>query len=201
MRKALLILVLLVVARPSYAQPPQSPPPAPQPSPSRPPSRPPQSPGTSSVIGGFGKTMDDEGSLGGGWLAGAAIDRRVFGNTRAELSLEMIAHDRDSGSFLSSGQTVIGGVSLVHRFGTGTVQPYLFEGLTLGHHWGTNHFNGDPVFISSTDAGLRFGVGVAIRAGRRLEISPEVRLNGFWIDNDADPATLPSFGVRFGWRR
>jgi len=206
MRKALLVIVLLAAARPSYGQPAGQPP-------SRPPGQPagqppgsrgvqrPESRGTSSVIGGFGETLDDEGSLGHGWLAGAAIDRHVFGNTRAELSLEMVRHDRESGFLQSGGQTVTGGVSLLHRFGTGKVQPYILEGLTIGHHWGTNHVNGDSVFVSSTDAGVRFGAGVAIRAGRRLEISPEIRLNGFWIGNDADPGTLPSFGVRFGWRR
>jgi len=207
MRKGLLIVALLLAARPSYAQPPNAQPPNTQPPSAQPPNaprptaRPSRSVSTSSVIGGFGNTLDDEGGLGRGWLAGAAVDRHAFGNTRVELSLEMATHRRDSGTFQSSGQTVTGGLSLVHRFGGGKVQPYLFEGLTLGHHWGTNHFNGDPVFISSTDAGVRFGAGVAIRAGRRLEISPEVRLNGFWIDNDADPATLPSFGVRVGWRR
>jgi hypothetical protein len=202
MRKALFILVLLLGARPSYAQPPAQPPvqPRAQP-PAQPPARPPELRGTSSVIGGFGETLDDEGSLGRGWLAGGAIDRRMFGNTRAEVSLEMVTHNRHSGVVQSSGQTVTGGVSLVHRLGSGKVQPYIFEGLTIGHHWGTNHVNGDSVFVTSTDTGVRFGVGFAIRAGQRLEISPEVRLNGFWIDKGADPATLPSFGVRFGWRR
>jgi hypothetical protein len=31
-------------------------------------------------------------------------------------------------------------------------------------------------------------------------IGPELRMNGFIIDNDADPAMLPSFGVRLGLR-
>ena len=182
MRNALLIVVLLLAGQSAYGQPPAQTPA--QPPPQSPGARARQSPefrGTSSVIGGFGQTLDDEGSLGRGWLAGAAIDRRISGNTRAELSLEMMAHDRRAGSFQSSGQTVTGAVSLVHRLGSGKVQPYIFEGLTLGHHWGTNQFNGNAAFTNSTDAGVRFGGGVAIRAGRRLEISPEVRLNGFWI--------------------
>jgi len=160
----------------------------------------PESRGTISAIGGFGKTLDDEGSLGRGWLWGVAVDRTIFGTTRAELSFEALSHDRNSGFFQSNGTTWIGALSLVHRFGTGQAQPYLLGGITVGHHSGTNVFNGSPVPLAGTDAGLRFGGGVAIRVNRRVEISPEVRFNGFFIDNDSDPATLPSFGIRLGWR-
>ena len=156
--------------------------------------------GTISAIGGFGKTLDDEGSLGRGWLLGAGMDRPIFGTTRAELSFEVLSHDRNSGFFQSNGTTWIGGLSLVHRFGTGQAQPYILGGITVGHHRGTNVFNGSPVPLANTDAGLRLGGGVAIRVNRRIEISPEVRFNGFFIDNDSDPATVPSLGVRVGWR-
>ena len=159
-----------------------------------------ESRGTISAIGGFAKTLDDEGSLGRGWLVGAAIDRVIFGSTRGELSFEVATHDRDTGFFLSNGTTYIGGVSLVHRFASGAAQPYLLGGVTLGHHSGTNTFNGDAVPVSSTNGGFRLGAGIAFRAGQRLEISPEFRINGFFIDDDSDPATLPSFGVRVGWR-
>src|SRR5215510_6261059 len=105
----------------------------------------PESRGSLSVIGGFGKTLDDEGSLGRGWLAGGAIDHVVWGRTRAEASLEVVTHDRSSGFFQSHGHTIIFGVSLVHRFGSGGAQPYLFYGLTGGHHSGTDIFgNGSP---------------------------------------------------------
>jgi opacity protein-like surface antigen len=184
MRSLLVVSIVVLFAAqlgsPAYAQPPSQ--------------------MSVSAIGGVGKTLDDEGSLGGGWLLGAAIDRVVFGTTRVELSFEAITHDRDSGYFASEGRTLIGGVSLLHRYGTGAALPYLFGGITVGHHSGTNVFNGEPAPRSNTDAGLRFGFGVAFRAGDRWEISPEIRLNGFFIDNDADPATLPSFGVRVGWR-
>ena len=153
-----------------------------------------------SLIGGLGKTYDDEGSLGRGWLVGGAIDRVVFGRTRLEGSLELLTHDRDAGYFLSNGRTVIGGLSLVRRFGSGGTQPYLFAGLTAGHHSGANRFSGNRVPLSNTGAGMRFGFGVAMRAGARYEIRPEIRMNGFFIDNDSDPATLPSFGIRVAWR-
>ena len=153
-----------------------------------------------SAIGGVGKTFDDEGSLGRGWLVGGSIDRVLFGTTRGEVSVELLTHNRDSTYFASTGKTLIAGATLVHRVGRRTGQPYLFFGLTAGHHWGTNRFLDMAVPLTTTDLGIRFGVGVAIRINERLEVSPEVRMNGFFIDNDADPAMLPSFGIRLGLR-
>jgi hypothetical protein len=155
---------------------------------------------STAAIVGVGKTFDDEGSLGSGWLVGGSIDRVVFGTTRGEVSLEILTHSRDVTYFASNGRTVIAGASLVHRFGRRAGQPYLFAGLTAGHHSGTNRFTDSTSTWTSTDLGLRFGVGVAIRVGDRLEVSPELRMNGFFIDRDADPAMLPSFGVRLGLR-
>jgi len=51
-----------------------------------------------------------------------------------------------------------------------------------------------------TDAGLRFGGGVAVLVNQRFEVSPEFRMNGFFIDNDSNPWMVPSFGVRVGYR-
>lgn len=152
------------------------------------------------VIAGAGKTFDDEGSLGRGWLVGGAVDRVLFGTTRAEFTLELLTHERDAGYFRANGRTVIAGASLVHRYGRRQAQPYLFGGITAGHHSGTAEFSNTRLSRSNSDIGLRFGVGIAIRAGTRFEISPELRMNGFFIDNDSDPAMLPSFGVRFGVR-
>jgi hypothetical protein len=178
-----MVLVLMLAATPLYAQ---------------------ESRGAISAIGGFGKTWDDEGSLGSGWLAGGAVDRTIFGNkaggTRLELSAEVLSHNRNAGYFLSEGQTVVGAFSLVQRFGSGGTQPYVAGGLTLGHHSGTNTFNGERVPLSVTNGGFRGAFGVAFRAGQRMEISPEFRLNGFFVDSDPEPVTILSFGIRVGWR-
>ena len=151
-----------------------------------------------SVIAGGGQTFDDESSLGRGWLIGAALDRVLAGTTRAELSLEVVTHDRTEGFFLADGHTVIGGVSLVQRFGRGRLQPYAFGGLTAGYHSGSTTFGGLHNESSSTDWGWRAGIGLTFRAGSRYEISPELRMNGFFIDTDSHPAMLPSIGIRFG---
>lgn len=153
-----------------------------------------------SVVTGGGTTYDDEGSLGSGWLAGAAIERVIFGTTRLQGSLEYLSHHRDIEYFGSSGGTTVVGVSLVHRFGRQRAQPYVLAGVTLGHHSGTNRYGDQSIKITSTDGGFRFGAGVAVQAGKRFEIAPEFRFDGFQIDNDSAPAMLPSFAVRVAVR-
>ena len=178
MRPLLFVLAICLFAPPAQAQ---------------------SSRGSISAIGGFGKTYDDEGSLGNGWLAGGALDYVLFGQTRVEGSVEILTHAREAGYFQSSGRTLIGAASLVQRFGERT-QPYVFGGLTVGHHSGTNTFDSKPLAVNVTNAGYRAGGGVAFRAGDRFEIGPELRWSGFFTSNDAGPVWLPSFAMRAGWR-
>jgi hypothetical protein len=153
----------------------------------------------SAVVGG-GQTWDDEGSLGRGLLAGAAIDRALAGGLRAELSVELLTHDRSEGFLQAEGHTVILGASVLQRFGRGHAQPYLLGGVTTGWHSGSRTFVDRRSDESSSDVGWRAGLGLAIRAGSAFEISPEVRMNGFFIDSDSHPAMLLSAGVRFAMR-
>jgi len=152
------------------------------------------------AITGVAKTYDDEGSLGRGWLVGGSVDRVLFGTTRLEGSLELVTHSRDTGHFAAEGDTTIVGLSLVHRFGRQTVQPYVLGGVTIGHHSGKSSFDDLRFTASSTDLGLRFGAGVAVVVNTRFEVSPEFRMNGFFIDNDSNPWMIPSFGIRLGYR-
>jgi len=185
--RPLIATVLCLCAASAYAQAP-------------PPKQGPPPKNSFSVIGGAGTTYDDESSLGRGMLLGAAYDRVLFGTTRADFSVELLTHDRDSGYFQSIGRTVIGGVSLLHRFGRGDVQPYVFGGVTAGYHTGTNTFATEPFPVSSTRTGTRLGFGIAFR-GEHVEISPELRMNGFFTRDDSDPWMAPSFGLRVGWRK
>ncbi len=153
-----------------------------------------------SAVAGRGQTWDDEGSLGRGWLAGGSVDRTLIGGLRAQLSLEVLTHDRSEGFFLAEGRTVIAGASLLQRFGHGKAQPYLFGGATTGHHSGSRTFGDVRSEESSTDFGWRAGVGLAIRAGSTYEIGPELRMHGFFIDSDSPPAALFSIGVCFTMR-
>jgi|SRR5215831_15352992 len=198
MRAQLAALTVLLSAAPVCAQ--STAPVRPQSTaPARP--KPVESNSSFSAIGGTGKTYDDEGSLGKGMLIGAAYDHVLVGTTRLEGSIELATHDRESGVFQSTGRTVTGGLSLVQRFGRGQAQPYVFGGVTVAHHTGTNVSPADTLAVSSTNAGTRFGFGIAFHdCTGRLEISPELRMNGFSSNKGSDPWMLPSFGLRVGWR-
>lgn len=152
------------------------------------------------AITGVAKTYDDEGSMGGGWLVGGSVERVLFGTTRLEGSLEFVTHSRDTRHYAAEGDTTIVGLSLMHRFGRRTVQPYVLGGVTIGHHSGKSSFGDLRFTASSTNPGLRFGAGVTVVINTRFEVSPEYRMNGFFIDNDANPWMVPSFGVRVGYR-
>lgn len=149
---------------------------------------------------GVAKTYDDEGSIGRGWVVGGSVERVLFGTTRLEGSLDFVTHSRDTGHFAAEGDTTILEVSLVHRFGRRTVQPYGLGGVTIGHHSGKSSFDDLRFSASSTDFGLRFGAGLAVIVNERFEVSPEFRMNGFFIDNDSNAWMVPTFGVRMGYR-
>lgn len=153
-----------------------------------------------SGIAGIAKTYDDEGSIGTGGLIGGSLETVLFGTTRLEGSLEVVTHSRDTGHFAAEGNTTMVGASLVHRFGRRGAQPYLLGGVTFGHHSGTSRFDDLRFTASSTDVGLRFGAGLAVVVNQRFEVSPEFRMNSFFIDDDSSPWMVPSFGIRVGYR-
>ena len=41
---------------------------------------------------------------------------------------------------------------------------------------------------------------MTVLVNQRFEVSPEFRMNGFFIDNDSNPWMIPAFGIRLGYR-
>ena len=156
---------------------------------------------TASGVISIGKTYDDEGQIGSGPLFGARIDRRLFGNTFVEASLDNLGHGR-SDRFEGNGHTTLVAASLIQRFGQTPAQPYVLGGVALAHHTGTAGFPelGIVSQTSSTDPGFLFGGGIAIPIARRLEIGPEGRFYALRADEGSSPAFAYWFGVRVGVR-
>jgi hypothetical protein len=159
-----------------------------------------------SAVAGTGQTWDDEGGLGRGFVFGIRGDRRLWGHTSGEIALDVLTHDRDSGYFKANGHTTFLTVSLIRRFGEGPVQPYILGGGLIAWHSGTLTFTGGvPVEVSSrdensTNGGFTVGTGFSVRAGERIEIGPEFRLLGMFVDDDSDPATAYWVGIRVAYR-
>jgi hypothetical protein len=165
-----------------------------------------QSSGTEfkSTVGGAvggGKTWDDEGQIGTGLFAGAHVDRRLFGNTFAEASVDYLRHERTD-RFSAEGRSILATGVVVQRLGRGAAQPYALGGLAVARHSGTFGFP-EVNIVSSTEStsfGVAFGGGVAIRAGTRFEIGPEARFLILSSDTDSGPAYVNWIGVRFAVR-
>lgn len=156
---------------------------------------------TASAIAGGGKTWDDEGQIGSGLVIGGRIDRRLFGRTFAEGSLEVLSHSR-TGRFEAKGHTTFITGALVHRFTDGLAQPYVLGGYTIALHSGTAGFPEDGL-VTDTDGtshGYLFGGGVAVSVGKRYEVGPEARFFMLTSDNGSLPASAVWVGVRFAVR-
>jgi hypothetical protein len=152
-------------------------------------------------VAGVGKTWDDEGQIGTGPLFGARADRRLFGNTFAEVSVDYLRHER-TGRFSAEGRTILVTGSLMQRFGEGRTQPYALGGVALARHVGTFGFPEANISSNteSTGPGFVFGGGMAIGVRRRYEVGPEARFLVISSGTDSGPAYACWIGVRFGVR-
>jgi opacity protein-like surface antigen len=151
---------------------------------------------TAGVSIGAGKTWDDEGGIGNGASLGGRVDTVLFRNTRAEIAVDLLNHDRPGDFFRAHGHTVLVSGSLVQRFGGSRAQPYILGGVTLAHHSGTTTIDGVVTDRKSTDTGFHVGGGLSIRAASRFEFGPEVRFYVVQAGDDSAPAFAQSIGVR-----
>lgn len=180
MRRALLLLAVLIVPSSAFAQTQEA-------------------RGSVAGIVGAGKTWDDESDIGSGAVAGARVDWRLFGGTRVEFAFDWLDHDR-TGVFASTGRTSLFSGSLLQRFGTRSAQPYVLGGLTIAQHSGTTTFEDLARSTTTTDAGFHFGGGLAVRVGERFEVGPEARFYIISASDSASPAWANWIGARFGVR-
>lgn len=156
--------------------------------------------GSVAAVAGVGRTWDDEGSIGNGAAAGGRVEWRLFGNTSIEGAIETLAHDRRGGFFQSEGRSNLFSVSLLHRFGSPGIQPYVLEGVGLVRHSGTTRVDDLATQRTSTDTAFHFGAGLAVRIGERVEIGPEARFYVIRPSNGSDPAWANWIGARLGVR-
>jgi len=152
------------------------------------------------AVAGAGRTWDDESNIGSGFVAGARIERRLFGQTRVEVSADILRHDRRGGAFEAEGRTGIVTVAVVQRFGGMAAQPYLLAGPAIARHSGSTTFVGVQRERSSTDTGLALGAGLAVRVRSRVEVGPEARAFSMQASDDSNPALAYWVGLRLAYR-
>jgi hypothetical protein len=155
---------------------------------------------------GYGRTYDDEGSLGEGVVLQAGTMYRVSPRLGVGFEYARIAHERDiaGGALLFRGHAQhFSGNAYLH-LGTRGLQPYFVGGLGAVHYTNRNRsvrFGGDR---SATGWGLNGGFGVKAYASENVFFKPEVRvwLGGGGINRATEPplsALVFSFGVGYAW--
>ena len=149
---------------------------------------------------GYGRTWDDEGSIGTGWLLGGYADRRLWKSVHLELAVDVLSNKR-SDAFVADGTTTYASAGLSHRFGNRSVSGFVIGGGVLAFYDGTTGFS-DGSFRTereSVNPGFIFGGGFAVRASTNVEIGPVVRMTLMQIDNDSDPWSTITAGIRVGF--
>ena len=151
---------------------------------------------------GWGKTWDDEGSIGSGWLVGGYVDRKLSKNVEFEFAADLLSNKRTD-SFEADGKTTYLSAQLIRRFGGRSANAFLMGGGALAIYDGVTQFS-DGSFRterSSTNPGFIFGGGLSFRTKNDLEIAPIVRMTLMSIEDDSDPWSSFTLGVRVGFSR
>ena len=158
---------------------------------------------TFGATAGGGRTWDDEGSIGSGWLAGGYADRRISAYADVEIAIDVLRHRRNTGpfGFQAEGHTTYLSAAVVRRFGTPSANFFLLGGGTIGIHSGTAGLGDSPSPPNETDSrnvGVIFGGGASFRASGNIEIAPLVRMTLMRASDDSDPFSSIMVGVRVG---
>jgi Outer membrane protein beta-barrel domain len=156
---------------------------------------------TFGATGGFGRTWDDEGGIGSGWLIGGYVDRRLSQNVDVEVAGDLLKNRRTD-AFEADGHTTYLSAQIIRRFGSRDANFFLMGGGALAIYRGTTGFSDGSFHMehSSTNAGFIFGGGMSFHTASNLEIAPIVRMTLMYIEDDSDPWSTITAGIRIGFR-
>ena len=159
-------------------------------------------PTTVGVLAGYGRTWDDEGSIGSGGAIGGAVEYRFRPKLSVNGAVERLAHDRDTGFLHFSGRTVFATLGVTYHFAASGVSPYVgggFGGAFYKGELGNALALPPPGTVSprSSTSTLGYGnAGVDIPIGDRFVIAPDVRIALCQPQDDFAPWSTIRFGVR-----
>ena len=159
-----------------------------------------ESPWTFGGTAGYGRTWDDEGSIGTGWVLGGYVDRRLSRNVDLEFAADLVKNGR-SDTFVADGTTTYVSATVIRRFGSRRANGFVLGGGTIGFYNGETGFS-DGTFRndrSSTNPGWIFGGGFSFRTSGNIEVAPIIRMTLMQIDTDSDPWSSITCGIRIGF--
>jgi hypothetical protein len=153
---------------------------------------------------GYGKTYDDEGSLGAGLNGGGGFGYRLTRRFGVQGDVNLFRTRREFGAgypdYTAHGALVMGN-GLLH-FSSSAVQPYLLFGAGLLNYTNDVDFGGAPVNRSGTGFALDVGFGVKAFLRPNLSLRPEVRIYAGGAGSAVERPfsdLLFSIGVGYHW--
>lgn len=135
-------------------------------------------------------------------MIGGYVDRKLSTNVDLELAIDLLSNKRTD-AFEADGKTTYLSAQLLRRFGGRQSNAFVMGGGALAIHDGVTQFS-DGSFRTehnSTNPGFIFGGGMSFRARNDLEIAPAVRMTLMFIDDDSEPWSSITVGVRLGFSR
>ena len=133
---------------------------------------------------GRGRTWDDEGSIGAGWLVGGYADRRLTKHFDFEVAVDVLENKR-SDRFVANGTTTYVSGVIIGRLGPRRANGFLMGGPVIAIFNGETGFS-DESFRNerrSSNTGLTIAGGLSLRVANGVEIGPMVRAEAarlFW---------------------
>jgi opacity protein-like surface antigen len=172
------------------------------------PSAPPASQDSSVLVGatvGGGKTWDDEGTIGNGLSSGGSVEWRFDPRMSVIFRLERLGHERQtSGDLLVfSGRTIFATGEFQYRFRPSGATPYVTGGYGAALYSGqlTSRFGTIVNTNRSSRSGVLVGAGgVEVPIGRRVFVTPELRLYICQPTEDFAPWMAIRRALNVGWR-
>jgi opacity protein-like surface antigen len=135
--------------------------------------------GDAEVFGfvGYGRILDDEGSLGDGVNFAGGVGHRFTRRLGVEAEVAGFRHSRDIGAdrgYKGSGVLVLG--NAVIHLSNGRVQPYLLGGAGVLHYRNKPQSDVSSRTVTGTGFAMDAGVGLKIFASEHISIRPDFRL-------------------------
>ena len=154
---------------------------------------------TASGTAGFGQTLNDESSLGGGLLLAGHVERRLTHGLSFECGVEWLSHDRGDGVFQANGHSTLVNAALKYSWTRTAATSYVLGGFGVARYAATTRFEDVERTNRATLPGVSVGGGVSFPLRNGWRAGPEGRLLLFTPNTDEAPWLGIYGGVRLAF--
>ena len=149
---------------------------------------------------GWGRTWDDEGTIGTGLNVNAGVGFNVIPRVALELEVMTAKNKREPGAgsgFHAEGRTTTVGPNVLFHFATGRIKPFVLAGIHFFHHDGFAGFAPDRPEAKESHWAFRVGAGMKAFVSDRWFIRPEFACSSGGNGRTAGALEFPIWSPRF----